>query len=215
MFTGLVQRMGRVEIPSQRTDGARVAIRHDAWEDPLVEGESVAVSGVCLTATNPEPDVFYCDLLEETIDRAGGRISRAGASINLERAMRAEDRFGGHIVQGHVDGTGVISAVGEAGADLVLCITAGPDLMRGLITKGSVACDGVSLTVASLGEESFDVHIIPHSREQTTLGEATIGEEINIEIDLVGKYIYRYLDGQSTRGGITAEDLRSAGFGSL
>ncbi len=207
--------MGRVEIPSQRTDGARVAIRHDAWEEPLVEGESVAVSGVCLTVTNPEPELFYCDLLEETIVRAGGRICRAGAAINLERAMRADDRFGGHIVQGHVDGTGIISAVGEAGSDLVLCITAGPDLLRGLIAKGSVACDGVSLTIARLGEESFDVHIIPHSREQTTLGEVPIGEEINIEVDLIGKYIYRYLDGRPPGGGITAEDLRSAGFGSL
>lgn len=213
MFTGLVQKIGRVETCLQRPGGAGVTIGHEAWDQPLVEGESVAVSGVCLTVTDAEPARFSCDLLRETIDRSGPRLYREGAAVNLERAMRADERLGGHIVQGHVDGTATVTAVDEADADQVLRLSAVPELVRGLIAKGSVTCDGVSLTIARLEPECFDVHIVPYTREHTTLGQATIGDEINVEVDLVGKYVYRYLEGHG--GNISVEDLRAAGFGTL
>jgi riboflavin synthase len=194
MFTGLVEKIGRLVVRDERGDGVRLELAHSAWDTPLAIGESVAVHGVCLTVTRLTPGGFGCDILRETLDKTNLGARKVGDGLNLERAMRADDRFGGHFVSGHVDGTGVVREVRPQGDDIVVAMTCPRDMIRRMVPKGSVAVDGVSLTIARLESEYFEVCIIPHTRTETTFGVLVPGDPVNIELDMIGKFVMRYME---------------------
>lgn len=215
MFTGLIERMGILERRESRGEGATLTIRAADWPEPLRLGDSVAVEGVCLTVTRLWDQGFTCDALQETLTRTTLGEARPGAPLNLERALRADGRLGGHFVTGHVDGMGRLAKIDRAGPDWVLAIEAPSDLADGLVFKGSVAVNGVSLTVAQNDKTRFFVHLIPHTWAQTTLHHLKSGDRVNLETDLLGKYVKAFLAGDrgdKPTGGLTWEQLRDAGM---
>jgi riboflavin synthase len=188
VFTGLIQARGTLAAFDRTDEGARLRIVADVPID-LEDGDSVAVNGVCLTAVEPRHDAFTADVMNETLERSAlGALDR-GAHVNLELPLRAHDRLGGHVVQGHVDGIGTIAAVAQDGFARVLRVTAAPDLLRYVVEKGSIAIDGVSLTVAAVDEDSLSVSLIPETLERTTLGDAAPGRPVNLEVDVLAKYV--------------------------
>jgi riboflavin synthase len=188
VFTGLVQDLGEITAVDASGDGVRVAI---ATELELAEGDSVAVNGVCLTATAVSDGHFAADVMNETLRRSSLAEVQPGARVNLELPLRADDRLGGHFVQGHVDGVGGIWDMREDGFALVVTVGAPPEIMRYVIEKGSIAVDGVSLTISGLGDDWFQVSLIPETLERTTLGRAETGSPVNLEVDVLAKYIER------------------------
>jgi len=192
MFTGLVAELGSVASLEQGADGAtlRIAAR---LAGELREGDSVAVNGVCLTATAIEPAGFSAQAMIETLERSSLGCLRVGSEVNLELPLRAGDRLGGHVVQGHVDGTGVVRGAREEGFARVLEIEADSALTRYLVEKGSVALDGVSLTVSSVSDDGFAVSLIPETLERTNLGRISEGSPVNIEVDILAKHVERLL----------------------
>jgi riboflavin synthase len=193
MFTGLVADLGRVTALERDAEGATLAIA-TALAAELHEGDSVAVNGVCLTATGIVDGGFRAQAMHETLLRSSlGRLESGGA-VNLELALRADGRLGGHIVQGHVDGTGTVGSVRDEGFSRVLGIDAEAALLRYLVEKGSIAVDGVSLTVSALHEGGFSVALIPETLERTTLGAAQPGTVVNLEVDVLAKHVERLLD---------------------
>lgn len=193
MFTGLVADLGSVAAVDATADGLRLTLSTGLAGD-VGEGDSVAVNGVCLTATAVDGDCFATDVVHETLQRSTLAALQAGAHVNLELAVRAADRLGGHIMQGHVDGVGTVAEVREDGFARVVTIRAEePDLLRYVVHKGSIALDGVSLTVARIDDESFDVALIPETLRQTTLGGASTGARMNLEVDVVAKYVEKLL----------------------
>jgi riboflavin synthase len=192
MFTGLVQDVGRVESVERGIDGARLRIATGLAAD-LGIGDSVAVNGICLTATTVAADRFETEAMNQTLEVTALGTLEAGAQVNLELAMRASDRLGGHIVQGHVDGVGKVVSVTDDGFAKRLRVALPPDLSRYTIDKGSIALDGVSLTVAALDDGWVEVSLIPETLERTTLGDATPGRKINVECDVVAKYVERIM----------------------
>jgi riboflavin synthase len=186
MFTGLVSQLGTLTS----LDGGRLVVAAPL-AGQLEEGDSVAVNGVCLTATSVADDGFIADVMEETLRRTALGTLAPGAGVNLELALRAADRLGGHFVQGHVDGVGTVVATHEEGFARVVEIEAGSGLLRYVVEKGSIAVDGVSLTVASLGDGTFGVSLIPETLERTTLGRAAPGDSVNLEVDVLAKYVER------------------------
>lgn len=208
MFTGLVQRIGTVKRVS-RGAGLVIEIAADSpWTEPLEEGESVAVNGVCLTVAKCGGSRFTADVLRETEARSGLGDLLPGAKVNLERALRAGDAMGGHIVQGHVDCRGTIAEKMPKGRDFQLRIRCGRVLAAQSVLKGSVAVDGVSLTISAIGNDWIGVDLIPTTASGTTLGAKAAGDAVNLEGDIVGKYIAR----SAARPGITEEALAKAGF---
>jgi len=190
VFTGLVQDLGQVDAVDATGDGARLRLR-TALAGEVREGDSVAVNGVCLTATAVDADGFAADVMHETLRRSSLAQAVPGGRVNLELPLRASDRLGGHVVQGHVDGVGRIAAVREDGFARVVTVAAPPELLRYVVEKGSIAVDGVSLTVARLDDEGFDVSLIPETLERTTLGAAAVGDAVNLEVDVLAKYVER------------------------
>ena len=188
MFTGLVADLGTVTAVEATADGVRVSVR-TALAPQIGEGDSVAVNGVCLTATRAEHDDFGADVMHETLRRSSLDGVAEGTAVNLELPLRATDRLGGHVVQGHVDGLGTIRSVREDGFARVVEIEAPGDLLRYVVEKGSIAVDGVSLTVASVGEDGFSVSLIPETLERTNLGTAAPGRPVNLEVDVLAKYV--------------------------
>jgi riboflavin synthase len=164
-----------------------------ALADELSDGDSVAVNGVCLTATGVTPGGFTADVMEETLRRTALGSLTPGDPVNLELPLRATDRLGGHFVQGHVDGVGMVEGVQDEGFSKLVEIEAEAGVMRYVVEKGSIAVDGVSLTVASLGDETFRVSLIPETLERTTLGRASLGDSVNLEVDVLAKYVERLL----------------------
>ena len=208
MFTGLIQRVGTVKRVSR---GAGLVIEVEAdcpWARPLEEGESVAVDGACLTVAKCNGSRFTADVLEETESRTGLSSLVPGAKVNLERALRAGDAMGGHIVQGHVDCRGTVSAKIPKGRDFQLRIKCGRVLAAQSVLKGSVTVDGVSLTISALGNDWIGVDLIPTTAKETTLGSKNVGDAVNLEGDIVGKYIAK----KAERPTLTEETLRKAGF---
>ena len=207
MFTGLVQKIGTIKRVSWGA-GLVVEIHFDPWTRPLEEGESVAVNGVCLTVVHCDATRFTADVLNETVKRStlGGLIP--GARVNLERALRAGDAMGGHIVQGHVDTVGKILARTPKGRDFQLKIECGRVLAAQSVLKGSITVDGVSLTISGLGENYLTVDVIPTTARDTILGLKKPGDEVNLEGDVIGKYI----DKQTSKSSLTEEMLIRAGF---
>jgi riboflavin synthase len=198
VFTGLIADIGVVERADPGEDGARLRVRTKLAAQ-LAAGDSIAVNGVCLTAAVVEGDAFEADAMNATLERTSLGPLGAGDRVNLELALRADDRLGGHVVQGHVDGAGQVEDVIEDGFARRLRISVPSELLRRMVERGSVAIDGVSLTISALHDEddSFEVSLIPETLERTTLGGAAPGRTVNIECDVIAKYIER-LVGEST-----------------
>jgi riboflavin synthase len=193
MFTGLIADLGSVESIESDPNGATLEIS-TALAGELAEGDSVAVNGVCLTVTAIDGGVFRAQAMQETLRRSSLRQLRPGSRVNLELALRADGRLGGHIVQGHVDGTGTIAGLREEGFARVLEIDVDDELVRYLVEKGSVALDGVSLTVSELREGGFSVSLIPETLVRTNLGEAQAGDRVNLEVDILAKHVERLME---------------------
>jgi riboflavin synthase len=187
VFTGIVREVGRVEAVEENGGSVRLTVSAPATAAATAVGDSVALAGVCLTAVEVASGTIAFDAVPETLRRSTlGRLE-AGGEVNVEPALRAGEPLGGHIVQGHVDGVGRIRAVSEEGIE----VEAAPDVLRYCVEKGSIAVEGVSLTIATLGDESFGVALVPHTREATTLGAMAVGDEVNLEVDVVAKYVER------------------------
>ena len=212
MFTGIIQKTGRITAWARTGGAGHIEIDCAPWEQPLAIGESIAVSGVCLTLTSFKPGSLRFDLLDETFSRTSLGGMKAGSVVNLERALRVGDSMGGHFVTGHVDGVGKVRAITPAGRDRVVSIDCPRELLSGMVPKGSIALDGVSLTIVDLTGEFFSVHIIPHTLRETTIGGYRPGDAVNLETDMMGKYVCRYFEQQKPAEGITWEKLRKAGF---
>jgi riboflavin synthase len=193
MFTGLIEAVGTVSDIAPQADGFRIRVRTSLAAE-LADGDSVAVNGVCLTTTAARDGELHADIGGGTAQVTTLGLLRAGQPVNLERAMRADARFGGHFVQGHVDATGVVEAVREQGDSHWLTVAFPAALAAYLVPKGSVAVDGVSLTVASLAAASFDVMIIPFTWSHTSLSALRPGDRVNLECDMVGKYVARAIE---------------------
>ena len=215
MFTGIIEELGTVERVTRGRVSAVIAIRAEHILSDLKIGDSVAVNGVCLTATGLTGHRFTADLIHETLDRSALAGLGPGSRVNLERAMAANGRFGGHIVAGHVDGVGTIAAIEQDDNAIWFTITAPAQVLRYVVEKGSIAIDGISLTVARVETDRFAVSVIPHTAAVTLLGQRRTGDRVNLESDLVGKYVERLLrpapeeKGQSR---LTMEFLTQHGF---
>ena len=193
MFTGIVRELGVVEATDGGDEGIRLRIRAAQAAAQAALGDSVSVNGVCLTVAEVDGDALSFDAVPETLARTSlGRL-QPGDALNIEPALRAGEPLGGHIVQGHVDGVGRVLAVSREGDGARLEVEAPPELLRYCVQKGSVCVEGVSLTVAELGDRSFTVALIPHTLEVTTLGGLVPGDEVNLEVDVLAKYVERLL----------------------
>jgi riboflavin synthase len=189
VFTGLVEEVGHLVAREPAQSGARLRLRAPLVRNGLALGDSVSVNGACLTAVALADDGFAVDAVAETLRRTALGGLRDGDPVNLERALRVGDRLGGHLMQGHVDATGVVGEARSEGESVVLTIDAPPGVMRYVVEKGSVAVDGVSLTVAARRPDAFEVALIPHTMAMTTLGPGAVGRAVNLEVDLVAKYV--------------------------
>jgi riboflavin synthase len=193
VFTGLVQDLGEVTRIDDTGDGVRLAVRSKLAAE-LSEGDSIAVNGVCLTAVGMcSGELFGADVMRETLRRSSLAELVTGGRVNLELPLRATDRLGGHVVQGHVDGVGAVRSVREEGFARVVEIETDPSLLRYVVEKGSIAVDGVSLTVSAVGDTYFAISLIPETLERTTLGAAEPGRPVNLEVDVLAKYVEKLI----------------------
>ena len=193
MFTGIVEELGTVSAIQHGADSAVLRIRGPLVVSDAVHGASIAVNGVCLTVTQHDDEEFAVDVMAETLSRSALGALQPGDRVNLERAMRADGRFGGHVVQGHVDGTAKIVQRTPGDRWETVDLTLPPDLAAYVVEKGSITVDGVSLTVASVGDDHFSVSLIPTTMDLTTLGHKGVGEIVNLEVDVIAKYVERLL----------------------
>lgn len=214
MFTGIVEEIGLVENVKKGPASASVTINAPAVTAGTKTGDSIAVNGICLTVTSLAGSTFTADIMHESLNRSSLSDLRRGSRVNLERAMAADGRFGGHIVSGHVDGTGIISAIREDDNAVWYTVRTSPAIMRYIVEKGSVTIDGVSLTVAAVAEDSFSVSVIPHTRQVTIMGDLRAGDKVNLENDIIGKYVEKFLKPEETsvKSNITREFLTRCGF---
>lgn len=188
MFTGLVADTGTIRALERDGGGVRLTVETDLAGE-LAQGDSVAVNGVCLTARDPGDGAFRADVMAETLRRSSLGPLAEGDTVNLELPLRAGDRLGGHVVQGHVDGTATVDSIAEDGFSRRVRVAAPPDLLRYVVEKGSIAVDGVSLTVAEVDDDGFVVALIPETLERTTLGGFEPGRVVNLEVDVLAKYV--------------------------
>ena len=201
MFTGIVEELGEVTAKEDLGDFARFAIRGPVVTSDARHGDSIAVNGVCLTVADVRRDgTFTTDVMGETLNRTSLRVVGVGSRVNLERAAAVNGRLGGHIVQGHVDGTGHIIARTPAEHWQVVRIALPTSLARYVVEKGSITVDGVSLTVSAVGHDWFEVSLIPTTLESTTLGAAEVGSQVNLEVDILAKYVERLLNPDDSSG---------------
>lgn len=215
MFTGIIEEIGEmVRVEASSTSG-KIELKADKVLEDTKIGDSIAVNGVCLTVIELKGDGFVADVMPETLKRSNlGQLS-PGSRVNLERAMAMNGRFGGHIVSGHIDGTGAIEKVWREQNAVWYTVHTPKELMRYIVEKGSIAIDGTSLTVAKVTEESFSVSIIPHTLGETILGEKKAGDAVNLENDIIGKYVERLMqpkEQEKSGGGITKDFLLRVGF---
>lgn len=189
MFTGIVEELGEVVALEPLGDSARLTVRGPLVTADARHGDSIAVNGVCLTVVGAEGDSFTADVMKETLDRSSLGALRPGSRVNLERAVRADQRLGGHIVQGHVDGTGEVLSREPGEHWEVVRLSLPANLARYVVEKGSIAVDGVSLTVAAVTDDTFSVSLIPTTLDLTTLGRKQPGEPVNLEVDVIAKYV--------------------------
>ncbi|MCD8187621.1 MAG: riboflavin synthase [Ruminococcus sp.] len=193
MFTGIVEEIGTVRAVRQGSSSSFIEIQADKIFEDIHIGDSIAVNGVCLTVTEYSGNVFKADVMNETLRRSSLGGLRSGGHVNLERAMAANGRFGGHIVSGHIDGTGTISKIKSDDIANWYTIAADSAILRYIVEKGSVAIDGISLTVAAVTDADFSVSVIPHTASQTILSEKRAGDIVNLENDIVGKYVEKLI----------------------
>lgn len=193
MFTGIIEEIGRVKAISRNSANSRLTIEAKKVLEDVHIGDSIAVNGVCLTVVSFDAVSFTVDVMNETYSRSSLGELRSDSSVNLERAMAADGRFGGHMVSGHIDGTGRIKATRRDGNAVWYEITAEHALLEGIVEKGSITIDGISLTVAKVTTSSFSVSIIPHTLEQTILKDKRPGSVVNLETDMIGKYVRAFL----------------------
>lgn len=210
MFTGIIEEIGKISNIKRGARSAILSIQASKVLEDAHLGDSIAVNGVCLTVTTLNGDVFTADVMNETLSRSSLGSLRAGSPVNLERAMAAGGRFGGHIVSGHIDGTGRIASVTRDDNAVWFRIMADKKLLRYIVEKGSIAIDGISLTVAKTDSESFSVSIIPHTIGQTILGTRKVGDTVNLENDIIGKYVEKLM--QNDKSGVTLDLLAKNGF---
>ncbi|MEA5136228.1 MAG: riboflavin synthase [Candidatus Fimivivens sp.] len=212
MFTGIIEETGTIRAIRKGGHSAIVTIGALAVLDGLKLGDSVAVNGVCLTVVSLSDSAFAADVMHETMTRSNLWSLNAGRIVNLERAMPMNGRFGGHIVSGHIDGTGVIHSVQKDENAVWYTVKASPAILRYVIEKGSIAIDGISLTVAKVSAHDFSVSVIPHTAKSTTLGERRVGDTVNLENDCIGKYVEKLLGVPAQQSGISKELLSRYGF---
>jgi riboflavin synthase len=199
MFTGIVSELGKVESVDTGADGARIRIRASLASE-LAEGDSVAVNGACLTATSAGGEAFDADVMRQTLGLTTLGGLQPSAAVNLELPLRPSDRMGGHIVQGHVDGTATVAGSEEDGFARRLRLELPDELLEYVVERGSIAIEGVSLTIAGLGDDWIEVSLIPETLERTTLGTLQLGDRVNVECDLVARYVQRMLPALSREG---------------
>ncbi len=214
MFTGIIEELGIIRAMDRRTDSIVLTIEaHTVLEGTRI-GDSIAVNGVCLTVTSLNDTSFTADVMHETIRRTSFCELRTGSPVNLERAMQVGGRLGGHIVSGHIDGTGHVSRIENDGIARVITISIPKDMAPFIVEKGSITIDGISLTVVSAGSSQFSVSIIPHTMSHTTLMGKHPGAIVNLETDIVGKYIHRFMETGPVESpkGVTMEMLLENGF---
>lgn len=208
MFTGLIEEQGRVLTPPRN---GKLSLAASKVTEGLALGDSIAVNGVCLTVSAFSGQRFTADVMPETLHRSNLGELRTGSLVNLERALPATGRFGGHFVSGHIDGVGSLLSVRPEGNALIFSIRAAPELLRGIVEKGSVAIDGISLTVVEVTETLFSVSVIPHTAAVTTLAGKRPGDRLNLETDMIGKYVLRALSlSQPSNTASTDESLLRA-----
>ncbi len=193
MFTGLVEEVGTVESVKKGPKSATITVKAKKILEDIKLGDSVATNGVCLTVTSFTSNNLEVDVMAETMRRSNLDSLSSGSKVNLERALKLGDRLGGHIVSGHIDGTGTIKDFQQEDNAVWVSITAPPDILKYIINKGSVAVDGISLTVAYVDNECFKVSIIPFTGDETTLLEKNMGDKVNLEVDMIGKYVEKLL----------------------
>jgi riboflavin synthase len=192
MFTGLIADLGEITNVAHSSDGVLLTVSSELTTE-LSEGDSIAVNGVCLTATAVEEHRFSAEVMNETLRLSSLAEAGAGSPVNLELALRASDRLGGHVVQGHVDGVGRIASIAPDGFARQVEVAAPDEVLRYVVHKGSITVDGISLTVSALGARSFTVSLIPETLERTNLGEAEVGTVVNLEVDVLAKYVERLM----------------------
>ena len=201
MFTGIVEELGSVESVELGADSAVLTVRGPLVVSDATHGASIAVNGVCLTVVAHDEATFSVDVMRETLDRSSLGALQAGSPVNLERAMPAGGRFGGHVVQGHVDGTATIVRREPGDRWEVVTFSLPPELSRYVVEKGSITVDGISLTVSAVDDMTFAVSLIPTTLELTTLGRKQVGDPVNLEVDVIAKYVERLLAGSATTPG--------------
>jgi riboflavin synthase len=217
MFTGIIEGLGTITELRQSNQGKRLTVEAVFFLDLTKVGDSISVSGACLTVVAIEGKCFKVDVSPETLARTTFGRSKIGDRVNLERALRISDRIDGHLVSGHIDGVGSIKQKTNAGNATIITIGVTESLSRYMIKKGSVAVDGISLTINNLGLDRFDVSIIPHTAKQTTIGFNKVGDLVNIETDMIGKYVERFVTGREyndkeTDKSVDMEFLAKTGF---
>ena len=215
MFTGIIEEVGTVKRIQRSGSSSFIEIQAKKVLEDVHLGDSIAVNGVCLTVTHFGGGMFRADVMNETLSRSSLGSLASGSPVNLERAMAAEGRFGGHIVSGHTDGTGTISDIRNDGIAVWYTVSAPPELLRYIVEKGSVAIDGISLTVAKVTDTSFSVSIIPHTAAETILGTKKTGDTVNLENDIIGKYVEKLMkpaDSEAQKQGLTMDFLAKNGF---
>lgn len=212
MFTGIIEEIGTIEGMKKGASSAVLRIQASKIMDDIHLGDSIAVNGVCLTVTRISSTGFESDVMHETMNRSSLGNFRIGSSVNLERAMPVNGRFGGHIVSGHIDGTGTILNIQRDDNAVWYKIKTPISVLRYIIEKGSIAIDGISLTVAKVSKDSFHVSIIPHTAQFTTLDKRRVGDLVNLENDCVGKYVEHLTGSETKNNNITAEFLAKYGF---
>ena len=215
MFTGLIEEVGTLRAVRRGAHSAVLSIGAETVLSGLKTGDSVAVNGVCLTVTAQDSGGFTADVMHETLNRSSLGALAPGSPVNLERAMAADSRFGGHIVSGHIDGTGASTQVRRDDNALWYTVEASPALLRYIVEKGSIAMDGISLTVAAVEADRFSVSVIPHTAAVTALGRKRPGDVVNLETDIIGKYVEKLLrpaEPAAPRAGLSLEFLMENGF---
>ena len=215
MFTGIVEEKGSVRYMQLTGESGVLAVKAKKVLERTKIGDSIAVNGVCLTVTSLQPDGFTADVMAETMNRSSLGLLQPGSRVNLERAMPADGRFGGHIVAGHVDGTGTIVKIEKDETAVWYRIEAAPEVLRYIVEKGSITIDGISLTVATVSDTDFQVSIIPHTQANTVLSDRKTGDVVNLETDIIGKYVEKLLQPQKIpekESKITLEFLAENGF---
>lgn len=212
MFTGIIEEIGKIRDIQTGASSAVLSVQASEIMRDIDIGDSIAVNGVCLTVTSVSQNGFTADVMHETLSRSSLGNLRTGSPVNLERAMPANGRFGGHIVSGHIDGVGTVSGIRRDDNAVWYTIKAPSPILRYIIEKGSIAIDGISLTVARVYKDSFSVSIIPHTASLTTLSGRRAGDLVNLENDCIGKYVERLLGKESQNSNITAGFLAKHGF---